>query len=135
MKACGQPPDFKTLNRIKSGIADTAFNFTKLPSQYNFALAYEGMLEIEKEGYYHFSIGADDGVKLYLKDKLLLNDDRPHVLGSPQSFLIPLKKGFYPVRLEYFQRGGDARLRLKYVDPGEKEPIDIPLDHLYNAYQ
>jgi predicted alpha/beta superfamily hydrolase len=128
-------PDFKTLNLIKSGIADTAFNFTKLPSQYNFALAYEGMLEIKKEGYYHFSIGADDGAKLYLKDKLLLNDDRPHVLGSPQSFLIPLKKGFYPVRLEYFQRGGDARLRLKYVTPGEKEPIDIPLDHLYNAYQ
>jgi hypothetical protein len=93
------------------------------------------MLEIKKEGYYHFSIGADDGAKLYLKDKLLLNDDRPHVLGSPQSFLIPLKKGFYPVRLEYFQRGGDARLRLKYVTPGEKEPIDIPLDHLYNAYQ
>jgi hypothetical protein len=125
-------PNFKTLKLTESGIAGKDFDFSKLPSKYNFALAYEGMLHIKKEGYYIFSAGADDGVKLYLKDKLLINDDRPHHTGRPGSFLIPLKKGFYPLRLEYFQRGGDARLHLKYLVPGEKEPIDFPWEQLYN---
>jgi hypothetical protein len=126
-------PDFKKLKLITTGIADKDFDFGKLPSRYNFALIYEGMLEIKKEGYYIFNLGADDGAKLFLKDRLIINDDRPHVLGSPQSFLIPLKKGFYPIRMEYFQRGGDGRLRLKYTLPGEKGPIDIPSELLYNA--
>ncbi|HEX8377108.1 MAG TPA: alpha/beta hydrolase-fold protein [Pedobacter sp.] len=128
-------PNYNTLKLVKTGIADKDFNFSKLPTQYNYALAYKGLIEIKKEGYYLFSVGADDGAKLYLKDKLIINDDRPHHAGGPGSFLIPLKKGFYPIRLEFFQRGGDARLRFKYMVPGEKELIDIPSELLYNDHE
>ncbi len=90
------------------------------------------MLEIKKDGYYMLLVSSDDGVKLFLKDKLLINHDGLHGSESPHSFLIPLKKGLYPVSLEYFQKGGGADLRLRYLVPGEKEPIEIPSELLYH---
>jgi hypothetical protein len=128
-------PDFKRLKRIKSGIADKSFNFSKLPAKNNFALLFEGMLEIKEEGYYLLGVASDDGGKLYLKDKLIINNDGLHDAENPHSFLIPLKKGFYPVRLEYFQKGGGSDLKLKYVVPGDNKPIDIPAEALYSAQQ
>ncbi|HEY0054572.1 MAG TPA: alpha/beta hydrolase-fold protein, partial [Pedobacter sp.] len=128
-------PDFNTLKHIKTGIADKEFNFTKLPSKNNFGLLLKGMLEIKEEGYYLLGVASDDGAKLYLKDKLIINHDGLHGSESPHSFLVPLKKGFYPVRLEYFQKAGGADLQFKYIVPGKNEPIDIPSDRLYNALQ
>jgi hypothetical protein len=93
------------------------------------------MLEIKEEGYYLLGVASDDGGKLYLKDKLIINNDGLHDAENPHSFLIPLKKGFYPVRLEYFQKGGGSDLKLKYVVPGDNKPIDIPAEALYSAQQ
>jgi len=45
--------------------------------------------------------------------------------------MVPLEKGFYPVRLEYFQQGGDAQLVLQYVLPGEERPQPIPFERQY----
>lgn len=128
-------PDFKKLKPIQSGVADSTFNFSKLPSKSNFALVFEGMIEIKEEGYHLLGIDSDDGSKLYLNNKLLINYDGMHRYRSPQSYLIPLKKGFYPVRLEYFQKGGGADLRFKYIVPGKSQPVDIPSNLLLNAYQ
>ncbi|HEY0056537.1 MAG TPA: hypothetical protein VGB63_14375 [Pedobacter sp.] len=69
--------------------------------------------------------------KLYLKDKLIINYDGLHGSDSPHSFLVPLKKGFYPLRLQYFQQAGGADLQLKYILPGRMAPIDIPHEQLY----
>ncbi|HEY0054573.1 MAG TPA: alpha/beta hydrolase-fold protein [Pedobacter sp.] len=126
-------PEFKTLKPIKSGIAGKDFNLTKLPSKNHFGLVLEGMLEIQKEGYYVLSIASDDGSKLYFSDKLIIDNDGFHGSQSSHSFLMPLKKGFYPVKLEYFQSTGGADIKLKYILPGESKPVDIPLDRLYNA--
>lgn len=127
-------PNFKTLKPVQSGIADKDFKFSKLPSKNNYALLFKGMLEIKVEGYYLLGIASDDGAKLYLKNKLLINHDGLHDSGSPHSFLIPLKKGFYPVTLEYFQKGGGADLDFKFIPPGGQEPVDIPWVQLYNDH-
>jgi len=76
---------------------------------------------------------ADDGAKLFLKNKLLIDYDGTHSRRSSQTFLVPLKKGFYPIRLEYFQKDKGMDLRLRYLIPGSKEPIDIPTELLYSA--
>jgi hypothetical protein len=68
---------------------------------------------------------------LYLGDQLLIAYDGTHGSGNPKSYLVPLEKGFYPVRLEYFQQGGGAHLMLLYVPPGEEQPQPIPFDLRY----
>jgi predicted alpha/beta superfamily hydrolase len=125
-------PNFRTLKPLMSGFAGKDFNFSQLPSKNNFALLFEGMLEIKEEGYYLLGVASDDGARLYLKNKLLIDNDGLHDSESPRSFLMPLRKGFYPVRLEYFQKGGGADLQLKYIPPGGSEPKDIPWEYLYN---
>jgi predicted alpha/beta superfamily hydrolase len=126
-------PNFKKLRPSQTGIADKDFNFSKLPSKTNFALLFEGRLVVKEDGYYTFVMDADDGAKLFLKNKLLIDYDGTHSRRSSQTFLVPLKKGFYPIRLEYFQKDKGMDLRLRYLIPGSKEPIDIPTELLYSA--
>jgi predicted alpha/beta superfamily hydrolase len=118
-------PDFKKLTPVQSGIADKDFNLSKFPRQSNFACVFEGYLEIERDGHYVFGIGSDDGTRLYLSNQLLIDNDGIHNNRNDKTFLLPLKKGFYPIRLEYFRKKGNF-LRLMYLTPGANEPISIP---------
>jgi len=125
-------PDFGKLKVVHSGIADKNFDVNKLPRRTNFATLMEGYIEIQKEGYYIFLLDSDDGAKLFLGKNLLIDYDGLHGNGKPKTYLVPLEKGFYPVRLEYFQQGGGAQLVLQYVLPGEQQPQPIPFDRQYH---
>jgi predicted alpha/beta superfamily hydrolase len=126
-------PDFTTMKPSVTGIADSTFSIQKLPSKTNFACLFEGYLEIVTDGYYIFGLGSDDGSKLYLGDKLLIDNDGLHAVVT-KSFVMPLQKGFYPVRLEYFQKEGGSGLDLIYMPPDAKpgNPIKIPWKYLYH---
>lgn len=126
-------PNFKELKPVQSGIVDKDFTFHRLPSKINFACLFQGQLEIKEEGYYIFVVDADDGAKFFLGNNLLINYDGEHKSRKTQSYLLPLKKGFYPLRLEYFQKEGGMDLRLKYLVPGSKEPIPIPTEVQYSS--
>ena len=126
-------PNFKKLKPIQSGVVDKDFTFHKLPSKTNFACLFQGQLEIKEEGYYIFVIDADDGAKLFLGNRLLINYDGEHKSRKTQTYLVPLKQGFYPLKLEYFQKEGGMDLRLMYLVPGSKEPIPIPTEVQYSG--
>ena len=69
-------PDFEKLKPVKtgeakSGIADT--NFSK--KRDNFGLVIEGELEIKKKGKYTFNLGSDDGSRLLVNGKVVINND------------------------------------------------------------
>lgn len=124
-------PDFGKLQAAHAGIANKDFDVNKLPRPTNFAALLEGFIEIQKEGYYIFVLDSDDGSKLFLGDRLLLAYDGLHGAGNPKTYLVPLEKGYYPLRLEYFQQGGGAHLTLHYVLPGEEQPKPIPFELQY----
>ena len=126
-------PDFKKLKPVQTGITDKNFDINKFPRQNNFALLIEGEIEIKEDGYYLFGLDSDDGSKLYLGNQLLIDYDGLHGSGKTQSYVLPLAKGFYPLRLEYFQKDGGRDLKLIYVLPGSKQPHanPIPLELQY----
>ena len=126
-------PDFKKLKPVQTGITDKNFDINKFPRQNNFALLIEGEIEIKEDGYYLFGLDSDDGSKLYLGNQLLINYDGLHGGGKTQSYVLPLAKGFYPLRLEYFQKDGGRDLKLIYLLPGSKQPHanPIPLELQY----
>jgi predicted alpha/beta superfamily hydrolase len=126
-------PDFTTMKPSATGVADSTFSIQKLPSKTNFACLFEGYLEIVTDGYYIFGLGSDDGSKLYLGDKLLIDNDGLHMVVT-KSFVLPLQKGFYPVRLEYFQKEGGSGPDLVYMPPDAKpgNPVKIPWKYLYH---
>jgi predicted alpha/beta superfamily hydrolase len=127
-------PDFKTLKPVKTGITDTSFNIDKFPRQNNFALLIEGYVDVKEDGYYLFGLDSDDGSKLYLNNQLIIDFDGLHGSGDGKSYIVPLQKGFYPIKIEYFQKDGGRKLDLKYLPPPLKlrEPISIPLALQYS---
>lgn len=126
-------PDFSKLKPVATGVADSTFSIQKLPAKTNFACLLEGYVEIVLDGYYILAIVSDDGSKLYLGDKLLIDHDGLHA-ESPRSFVVPLQKGFYPIRIEYFQKEGGSALDLVYMAPDAKpgNPIKIPWKYQYH---
>lgn len=127
-------PDFKKLKPAKIGTFTEDFNINKLPRKENFALLVEGFLETEHDGYYLFGLDSDDGSRLYLGDQMLFDYDENHKSGQIRSFIVPLKAGFYPFRLEYLQKDSDRNLQLIYVRPNDPEqvPIPVPQDRQYS---
>jgi len=110
-------PDFNQLKPVKTGIVDSAFDINKMPRQDNFALLITGQLSVKQDGYYVFLLDSDDGSKLYLGNQLLIDDDGLHGDNNAKSYILPLQKGFYPIRIEYFQKDGGRSLNLTYVTP------------------
>ena len=115
-------PDFNKLQPVKTGKADSSFSVDKLPLQNNFGLVISGQLEIKEDGYYIFALMSDDGSKFFLNNKLLIDFDGLHGAGDPRTYILPLKKGFYPVREEYFQKDGGRKLTVEWLTPSTMEP-------------
>ncbi len=67
-----------------------------------FALDYTGKFYIETPGKYKFSLLSDDGSKLYIDKKLVIDNDGTHaaltIYGAAQ-----LKTGHHTIRVSYFQ--------------------------------
>jgi len=85
--------------------------FEDFPSDY-FSVRWSGYLKIDKSGYYSIDVSSDDGVRLYLNDKLVIDDwnDHAELTNSYTTFLQSGK--FYKIKLEYYERGGGAICRL-----------------------
>jgi len=106
-------PDFDKLKSVKNGKV-YQFNLDKINvPQHNFALRLNSFIQIDKEGEYDFYISSNDGSKLYIDNKLVVDNDGEH--GPKQlSGKIQLSKGRHSIHVEYFQSGGSKVLLVFY---------------------
>jgi hypothetical protein len=84
-----------------------------------FAIDYTGRFWIDKPDSYRFSLESDDGSKLYIDDKLVINNDGVH---PPQTVTrsINLTGGIHRIRVSYFQGPRfHVALMLGIAGPGE----------------
>lgn len=67
-----------------------------------FALDYTGRFWIADPGEYAFILTSDDGSRLYIDDKRIIDNDKLH---APQSVegKVKLKAGVHSIRVSYFQ--------------------------------
>ncbi|MEP6748282.1 MAG: alpha/beta hydrolase-fold protein, partial [Bacteroidota bacterium] len=127
-------PDFKKLHAAKEGLANSGFNVGKITKEKNFACVLEGQLEIKTDGYYTFGLDAGGGAKLLMNNEVLIDYNGLHTSGKIQSFILPLVKGFYPVRIEYFQKESAPYLNLMYITPESNNlPKQIPAELEYSV--
>jgi hypothetical protein len=92
----------------------------------NWGMVLEGNLEIDKAGEYTFHLNSDDGSKLFINDKVIIDNDGDH---SPLelSGKARLSRGKHHLRLEFFEAGGEAILELDMEGPGMKRQ-SLPFD-------
>ncbi len=109
-----QMPDFQKLSYLKR---DTAFGLNihrKIKQRDDqFAVFFEGYLEILEEGLHTFTLISDDGAKLFIDNELVIDntDKDGRRVGIGQ---IALRKGKYPFRAYYYNRYEIASFALFY---------------------
>ena len=93
----------------------------------NFSMRWETQFRAPEEGPYSFTLSYDDGARLFLDGKPLV-DDWGNGAQRTSSREIRLKKGaVYTLRAEYRQAGGDAIFALGWTLPSERGATIRPL--------
>ena len=87
----------------------------------DFAIRFRGELAIDTPGLYHFGLYADDGAKLYISGRLVVDNDGVHE-GRGRRGSITLTTGRHPVEIHYFQ-GPRYAIALQWYYTHSKEPF------------
>ncbi|MCE7061588.1 alkaline phosphatase family protein [Dyadobacter sp. CY343] len=95
----------------------------------SFALRFEGFIQIDKPGKYTFYTQSDDGSKLFINGKEVVDNDGNHGVKE-ESGSVELKAGKHPIRVEYYNNGGGFWLDAFYKGPGLTKQL-IPADKLF----
>jgi hypothetical protein len=126
----GEPDDF----RLAGGITGTYFNGTSFERKIavrvdeaidfrsdgsihpqlginRFSVRWDGYLHFEKGGKYTLCVESDDGNRFYFNDELVIEDWIKHPTNKTCA-TVRVKRGWYPIKLEYFDYAYEAVIRL-----------------------
>jgi alpha-L-fucosidase len=108
-------PEFASLQTKSDGVLNSFTLKSMLTDDY-FGFEYTGYIRLPQTGMYEFSTVSDDGSRLYIGDKLVVDNDGLH--GSEEKTgVIGLAKGFHPIRVTYFEKTGGNELSVLYRGP------------------
>ncbi len=96
-------PNFSKLGApARSGyIHELSLEELNVEGKDQFAVLLTTKLQIDEAGLYKFGLISDDGAKLYVDGKLVVDNDGSHS-ALLKSGSIPLKKGLHNIRIEYY---------------------------------
>lgn len=94
-----------------------------------FSVVFEGYIEFPQAGLHRLWLGSDDGARLFLDGQLVIDNGLSHPY-SELSRAVRVPKGLLPVRIEYYQGGGEAKLTLALragnpADPAPALPLGL----------
>ncbi|MEP2308031.1 PA14 domain-containing protein, partial [Rhodopirellula bahusiensis] len=119
-------PEFETMEVAKTGQVGS-LNLEEIHGDQrdDFALTINAMFRVPEEGLYRFQITSDDGSRVFLHDKLFLDHDGNHP-PMTVSRLVRAGAGLHPIRIEYFEGGGEQTLTaaLTRLDVSESDDGD-----------
>ena len=133
----GEYFDNKNLSSRKLSRTDTTVNFEwgsgspdVLIGADTFSVRWSGWVHAPITGGYTFYTTSDDGVRLWVNNQLLINNWTDHG-ATENSGSITLTAGKkYDIKLEYYENGGAATIKLSWAPPGQAKQI-IPQQRLY----
>lgn len=121
-------PDFSKLRPRSTGDAAN-FDLTVARRRDNFALRFDGTISLPKDGDYLFLIGSDDGSRLLIDEKVILDNNGIHPFAQKRK-KVKMTAGLHTVAVEYFEQAGDEALQVDFEGPGMPQ---TPLASLLSA--
>jgi hypothetical protein len=127
-----QLPDFDTMKSRgtlyarKIDVPERSWEtgFPGIPNRFEwFAIVYTGSFKVKKAGHYTFRLLSDDGSKLYIDKKLVIDNDGVHSASSRLGDL-ELNASRHSITLQYFQ-GPRTELALQLFATLDKENEQI----------
>jgi mono/diheme cytochrome c family protein len=115
-------PEFDRLKPDASGSTDVpTLKVAKRKNSY--ATRFTGNVQIAKTGKYKFYTESDDGSRLYIDGKLVVENGGIHP-AQERSGELDLKAGAHAFVLTYFDGGGETSMRVLWKGPDmEKQPM------------
>ncbi len=80
----------------------------------NFYVRWSGKIRIARDDVYIFSTSSDDGSRLYIDGKLVVDNGGQHIL-SEVSGRVALKAGDHDLGIEYFDSAASAEMRVEWA--------------------
>lgn len=111
-------PDFGMLKPVSTGTV-SGFDLAAGKRHNNFGMRFTGFLHIAKPGQYQFWLGSDDGSRLLIDGKEVVNVDGVHPHTEKEG-RVSLDVGPHELTVDYFQGGGEWTLTLDYQGQGIK---------------
>ncbi|RYG44924.1 hypothetical protein EON79_13825, partial [bacterium] len=98
----------------------------------NFLIRIEANLIAPISGEYKFRMTSDDGSRFSIRDEVIVDHDGLHS-DTPKEGRFTLDKGDHPFRIDYFQGGGGAVLKLEWMKPGDTTWAVVPTENLWTV--
>jgi azurin len=104
-------PNFTHLKPHREGDVTDNLVQLKLDDYKNqFGLVFTGKIEAPKDSEYTFEIASDDGGRIYIDGRQVVDNDGIHPVTPIREGKVKLTKGVHDFRLEYFQATGESQL-------------------------
>ncbi len=105
-------PDFDSLTAVASGLQKD-FSLTNRNKDDNFAFRFRSGLDVPNDGRYYIFLISDDGSKMFIDGKLVVNNDAKNKQGRRWKYnRIELTAGVHDIEVQYFEKTGRERLTL-----------------------
>ena len=128
-------PDFDKFKIKKTGVSNDLDPEAIAERADHYAIQFEGLIDVPVTGTFRFFTKSDDGSKLFIHDRLVVNNDGSHSARARYGY-ITLEKGLHPLRIDYFEDYMGQELEVGFEFFGEKT-IDFDnsmLRHSSNGY-
>ncbi|MEN8137086.1 MAG: glycoside hydrolase family 3 C-terminal domain-containing protein [Bacteroidota bacterium] len=107
-------------------------NHDEIINEDNFSVRWTGKLIVPKTGEYKIGTASDDGTKLWINGKLIIDEWYDHGWSSFLNVFRFEKDKIYDIKLEYAEGAKVAGVKLIWEIPGENKIVDKDPMHLNN---
>ena len=97
-----------------------------------YAIRWAGQVQAQFSQTYTFSVLADDGVRLWVDGRLLVDQWRDQATTEYSGSVALVAGNRYDIAIEYYQVYGEARIALAWSSPSTAKQV-IPASQLYPA--
>jgi tetratricopeptide (TPR) repeat protein len=113
-------PDFDTLQALETGITDK-ISLDRKKRKDQFGFVFWGFIDMAQAGDYVFYLRSDDGGRLSIDNKKIIDNDGVHDGHLEKSYQIPLDRGKHGIKLVFFENVSREALEVNYKGPGIKK--------------
>ncbi|MGA8493188.1 MAG: PA14 domain-containing protein, partial [Terriglobales bacterium] len=107
--------------------AQVDFNWSETPPpglpHDHYSVRWDGFVQAAQAGTYTFSTSSDDGVRLWIDDRQVIDDWGIHPAQTDRATVTFAANSRHRIRMEYFQAGGQAVARLAWQLPAKNSQV------------
>lgn len=109
-------PEFSKLVPVREGNMPN-FGLPPQRALVNYGATYSGYVKIPEDGVYTFYTASDDGSRLFIDNRLVVDNDQLHGVIQ-KSGVVPLAAGYHSIKVEFFQASGGDELDVYFRTQG-----------------